>query len=531
MTKFYTLFAFVFFAFIGTTDAQKRYLNEVFADVNLEENIVYGNNITVLPALFGGAPAPADLLLNLLTPAGDTETDRPLIVLFHTGNFLPQLANGSINGTISDPYVVSIGERLTRMGYVVALADYRQGWNPISADQGVRTSTLINAAYRGVQDAATCARFFRKSAKNGNAYGIDSTKIAVWGVGTGGYVSLAAASLDKYEDVLLPKFIGSDTLGNPVPMVIEQINGDPKGVNSAPLNTPSHVDGDYSSEYQLCVNMGGAIGDISWLDESDPPMISFHVPTDPFAPYNEGTVIVPTTGDLVVDVVGSYAVMQKADELGNNAVFADDPKTESVYTDVANSRNDGYDGLFPLPRPNWDINMNGMPVNVEASPWEFWDETFWSTAPWGQATLDGMGATCEGIPIEACNWHLISLRTNPDMSINKAVAYQDSIINYFAPRACLALDLDCFSDGVEDQILNESISVVPNPASVNVTLNAGDIVIESVQIMDLSGRLVQSHPGVNNTQFTFNRADLKSGVYLAQLRFENGNQTVRFVIE
>ena len=41
------------------------------------------------------------------------------------------------------------------MGYVVASIDYRTGWNPLAATQSERTYQLINAAYRGVQDART----------------------------------------------------------------------------------------------------------------------------------------------------------------------------------------------------------------------------------------------------------------------------------------------------------------------------------------------------------------------------------------
>ena len=50
------------------------------------------------------------------------------------------------------------------MGYVVASIDYRLGWNPLAATQSERTNQLINAAYRGVQDARTAVRYFRMNA-------------------------------------------------------------------------------------------------------------------------------------------------------------------------------------------------------------------------------------------------------------------------------------------------------------------------------------------------------------------------------
>ena len=43
----------------------------------------------------------------------------------------------------------------------------------------------------------------------------------------------------------------------------------------------------------MAVNMGGALGDSTWLDAGQAPIVSFHVPTDPFAPYECGIVNVP----------------------------------------------------------------------------------------------------------------------------------------------------------------------------------------------------------------------------------------------
>jgi carboxylesterase type B len=90
------------------------------------------------------------------------------------------------------------------MGYVVASCDYRLGWNPVATTQEERVNTLINAAYRGVQDCRTAVRFFRKSqAENGNPFGIDPWRIGVWGQGTGGYIAFAAATINAYAAISL----------------------------------------------------------------------------------------------------------------------------------------------------------------------------------------------------------------------------------------------------------------------------------------------------------------------------------------
>ena len=88
-----------FLAFCFVADAQTRYLDEVFSDVTVTSDIQYGTNISVLPALQGMPPAPQPLVLDLYEPTGDVETDRPLLLYFHTGNFLPTYINQSGLGT------------------------------------------------------------------------------------------------------------------------------------------------------------------------------------------------------------------------------------------------------------------------------------------------------------------------------------------------------------------------------------------------------------------------------------------------
>ena len=54
--------------------------------------------------------------------------------------------------------------------------------------------------------------------------------------------------------------------------------------------------------------IGGALADISWLEVGDVPIVAFHCENDQYAPIDTGDVIVPTTGDFVVEVMGSRTV-------------------------------------------------------------------------------------------------------------------------------------------------------------------------------------------------------------------------------
>lgn len=430
------------FLFVGSlqTNAQ-RYLEEVFDEVTVTEDVLYGVNASVLAYQQFNEAVPVELRMDIYEPEGDTETARPLILYFHTGNFLPHPENLSPSGLRTDSATVEVCTRFAKMGYVVASCDYRLGWNPLAETQDERVFTLINAAYRGVQDSRTAARFFRKEhAENDNPWGIDPDKFVVWGQGTGGYISLATSTIDAYEDILLPKFTTTDGDGNPLPMVIESINGNVDGttfgVNPLDQDTlcyPNHVG--YDSEFQASVNMGGALGDISWLDENDGPFISFQAPTDPFAPYETATLIVPGVNLPVVEVMGAYVVQEACADFGNNDVFAT-TNLQDPYTVAADEINDGFDGLFPFVRPE------GM--EADSAPWEWWDS--------------------ENNPNNAAG-----LQTNPDMSAEKGRTFIDTIQFYTAPRLACALALP------------------GNPCGISDTAPENDMCMDSEDINDLFG--------------------------------------------
>ncbi|MFM9984644.1 MAG: T9SS type A sorting domain-containing protein [Flavobacteriales bacterium] len=452
MKKIYLLIAAL--AIFQSSAFTQRYLEEIFTDVTVTSDVQYGMNATVLAYPFLGEAIPENLLMDIYEPSGDTEPNRPVVLYFHTGNFLPYPDNQGTGGFKTDSTAVEICSRLARMGYVAISCDYRLGWNPLAETQPERTYTLINAAYRGVQDCRTAIRFLRKSvAEESNPYAVDESRICVWGQGTGGYIAFAAATLDNWlEDIaMLPKFNwqppGQDT---PIPMVIESINGNADGttvgVNPLDGDTLCYINHpEYSSSFDVMVNMGGAMGDLTWLEDSSVPMISFHVPTDPFAPYAEGTVIVPTTDEAVVDVSGSYSVQEAASAFTNNAVFqlADTWAPGLPYTNQANLNNDGFYGLYPIIRSG--INL------YDSSPWDWWDTDLVQEPNNSNGFL-----------------------TNPDMSATKARLFIDTIQWYSAPRIMCALNLPgspCEVQGPDNDLCDGALdinSIFGGPVNVPV---------------------------------------------------------------
>jgi hypothetical protein len=504
---------------IASVSGQERYLDQKFSEYDVQTNVMYGVNATILLVPQFGQAIPQPLLMDIYTPKGDTETERPLILYFHTGNFLPHPQNGSVSGTIRDSTCVEICSRLAKMGYVVASVDYRLGWAPTNPSKDIRVFSLINAAYRGVQDANTCIRFFKRDfVEFGNRFGIDTSKITLWGQGTGGYVAANCSAIDAYGKIPSAsngKFLISTPVGI-LPMVIESINGDIYGtsVGVVPpgfgqllgvpdgdtLCYPNHIG--YSSEYHLGVNMGGAVGDSAWIDPGHAPIISMHATTDKNAPYKEGLVNVPIVPPLeVVIVQGSYIIQQLSNDFGNNAVFADPARLfNDPYTLAANKLNDGYEGLYPLVRENAD----------DSAPWEFWSPSNPN--------------------------HARGLLTNPDMSKEKALRFIDTLINYAAPRACLALNLGCnlsrYTGTNNLDPASVGLEIVPNPAQEVVQIKTfTDYPILSAQIMDINGRSFRSIDKINSNQLTINRSNLTSGLYVIKLRFENGEAFSKIVFK
>ena len=451
MKKFLTL-ALGLLAF-SQLDAQVRYINEVFSDVDVTTDVVYGSNVTVLPLLQGAPPAAQPLACDIYEPAGDTETDRPLIIYIHTGNFLPQYLNGSAVGNKSDSTAVELCTRYAKMGYVVASIDYRLGWNPLAATQSERTFQLINAAYRGVQDARTAVRFFRMSEDTmGDPYGIDPTKIGYFGEGTGGYVSYAASTISDYNDIILDDMgapiakFWTGTPGQPdyIPMVIEQVNGDPEAISDG--FAPAGVFGPdpvqlcianhpgYSSDVSFQVNLGGALGDLNWLDAGDPAMISFQAPADQFAPYTTGVLVVPTTNENVVEVSGAFDIHAEINAQmmpNNNAAYQSLGLTDAFSAQAAANGNQGMDGLYPVLN---DYTAGAPTQPFDGAPWQWWDV-----------------ATTE--LVDAANGTTIAqtqLTLNPNMGPLEGRAYCDTIVGYSAPRMAALLDLASAGPGCTD---------------------------------------------------------------------------------
>jgi len=515
--------------------AQTRYIDEIFevADV---ETVTYATNVNVRLMAAQGLTA------DVYKPADDESASlRPVVVLFHTGNFLPQYFNGGAYGAKDDSVNVEILTRLAKRGYVGLSATYRDGWLPTAENQDTRTGTLLQAVYRASQDAHAMARYLRMTvAVEDNPLQIDTNRIVFMGIGSGGYVVNAHNFLDDIDQIAQnAKFY--DAGGNL--LVDAAVNSNVEGTVMTAQNLVNHPG--YSSDVALTFNLGGALGDTLWIDgeANEAPTISAHSATDPFAPYYRGTVIVPTIPPMpVVDVEGSRLVVELANQYGLNDVLA--PANEltlpAMFPPICSAVNqisqayEDVDFMSPIPTNTDDVFKLGTdnlltylrtaPPNIGASGatsgmWNWFDEAtlrFKINAINTQVPDAGLDAD-EIIDGEE--------QTNPLWNQPDAArANIDTVIAFFLPRAWYALDLETLVS-TEDLLSSESVGfeVFPNPATTEFIIRtAAEYPIRGLKIMDFNGRQVASYSGINQATFRIERGELPKGNYILQLQLDEG---------
>jgi hypothetical protein len=602
--KIHSILAIILVTLGFSANSQTRYLDDVFTGVTVTSDVTYATNINIFPLLMGLAPAPAPILCDIYEPTGDSIVNRPVIILAHTGSFLPPVINGQPTGSKSDLSIVEQCTRWAKKGYVVVAMDNRLGWNPTSTDQNVRTSSLLQAAYRGIQDAKAMVRYMRMTEANGNPYGIDQSKIVLGGQGTGGYISLGYPTLDNPSvELNLLKFLNLTNPAQPVPYVNPPFFGNPDGTDSTYLPAAASPTGQtelwnipnnpsYSSEISMAFNIGGCLADSSWLEAGDVPMVSFHCAKDENGPYANGDVIVPTTGNFVVEAQGSYIVQKHQDMYANNAPFANagftDPITvqsvinNTTYSTINNyTVGNNYEGLytFVTPGPSIAPNPFGQAYTEEGAPWDWWDNT----------TYGIQAEAVNGVPgmTSPAFFEANALLGNPDMSAIKGNLYIDTIQGYLNPRMHLVLDLanntyvlgiygctdvlacnyninansdngSCnLPNGCGDslyveydasvtcsdpnacitliatginEVIDASTEIYPNPANNSLNIVSYAAGINTIAIYNLNGQEVLNTE-VNANQIRLNTSNLAKGVYIIDIKSNDASVKRKLIIE
>lgn len=293
MKKHIHLFVFSALLSVSTSYSQdctgNRYYQQIFATVTEDLNVQYGSNLAQ------DETTTVNLFLDIYRPNGDTDTDRPLVILAHGGSF--------IGGTKAD--VAAQCRELARMGYVAASIQYRllSITTPVMMNPGLEFQKEV---VRAMHDMRAAIRFFRKSAaEDGNPYGINSNIIIVGGFSAGGILANHTTYLD--HDSKIPTDL--------VSYVTAQGGLEGNSGNNG-----------YSSVPQMVLSWCGAIADSSWIESGDQPYVGVHNITDNTVPNLSGQ---PAVGpfNIPVTLYGDSLMYVRTLNVGVNSAYMSVPTT------------------------------------------------------------------------------------------------------------------------------------------------------------------------------------------------------------
>lgn len=266
-----------------------RYYQQIFTTVTEDLNVQYGSNLAQ------DELTNVNLFLDIYRPDGDTDTDRPLVILAHGGSF--------IGGTKAD--VATQCRELAKMGYVAASIQYRLlSINAtVIANPGLEFQKEV---VRAMHDMRAAIRFFRKSvAQDGNPYGINSNIIIVGGFSAGGILANHTTYLD-HESKIPTDLVSYVTAQGGL-----EGNSGNSGYNSVP---------------QMVLSWCGAIADTSWIEPGDQPYVGVHNITDNTVPNLSGQ---PAVGPFSIPVTlyGDSLMYVRTINVGVNSVYMSVPTT------------------------------------------------------------------------------------------------------------------------------------------------------------------------------------------------------------
>lgn len=226
------------------------------------------------------------LRMDIYEPAGDTATNRPLLIFCHQGGFY--------SGTKTDSDMVVFCTQFAKMGYVTASIEYRL------TDIGnlLDSVNMIKSVFRGLQDGKAAIRYFRQDvAVGGNTYSINPNGIFFGGASAGSILSTHLVYMNDTLEMppLWRQYLAS--IGG-----LEGTSGNPG----------------YSTDVVAVYNFAGTLADTNWLQAGDPPLFSSHTVDDPLAIYGYGP---PYGSALLPNMYGSSLLHQRAVNIGMESTF------------------------------------------------------------------------------------------------------------------------------------------------------------------------------------------------------------------
>jgi len=268
------LFSFLIIIQYNYSQCNGRYQDEIFSSVSVN-TVNYSDVYTDFRHE-----------MDIYTPDGDTETNRPVVFYMHGGSF----TGGDKNLTDCVDFCTSMAKR----GYIAISSNYRLSLIPLTfvLNQEEQYRTVL----KSVADIKAAVRYIRKDHANGNTIGSDPNGIYIGGYSAGAVLSLHLAYIDQISDLPTSPIDVQD--------LVNSIGGTLEG--------DAGNDG-YSSEIHGVISFAGGINDLNWIGANDEPLVCVQGDNDGTVSYN----CAPGLGlSSVLTLCGTGEMQPQADLVG-----------------------------------------------------------------------------------------------------------------------------------------------------------------------------------------------------------------------
>ena len=275
MKQLYPLLLLTFISTFTFAQCDGRYQTEIFSSVTkttVPYSDVYSDNAHKM---------------DIYTPDGDTEINRPLILFVHGGSFY--------GGDKADIDCQEFCKTFAKKGYVTASVNYRLVSLINIASFLTNHDEQYEEVLKATVDIKAAIRYFRKDFANGDTDGIDPNTVFVGGTSAGGVTAIHLAFIDDISD--LPT----------TPLDIQAVANSLGGLEGDAGNIG------YSSEVNGVINFAGGINTLSWIDANDEPIVSCQGDADQTVNYNCGPGL---NNPSVLTLCGSGEIHPRADSVG-----------------------------------------------------------------------------------------------------------------------------------------------------------------------------------------------------------------------
>jgi len=487
-----------------------RYIDEVFeeSEITILKDLPYAENMSVegVPFIHSVAQL-VQLQADLYMPSVDLDniTQRPVVIISHS-ELLPRYSSRCF-GAKDDLATVELAMTLAKRGYVVLCPEGRLGWQPLDPSLVVVAKTLHQALIRRAIDNRTAARWLRRTVvEDNNQFNIDPNKFIGTNTNAGGAISMYTGFYDTDEDFAGNQFKYIDTNGDTLSFYDRKIFGNLEGTLEGKdefgniTNIVNHPD--YSSEFQMMVIPGAWAYEDKFLENgtNPPTVISLaENATLNFLEYSLNPLVFPriTTSSHIARLIA---------ESGANNEW----EGFQFVNSFANMRFD-Y-----LPNPSRG-EMEGMQLvgrdfdGDNIFPWAYWDTTLCNTIIPDFIDPDA----------EFPNW-----------SVEVGQGTTETMLQYWLPRACLTLDLECqdFISSNQSVFTKDNIEIYPNPTQNSFSIRGDQISnIYDLKIFDAQGQIVFSMNQDLNTTLQIDPR-LPNGIFFAHLKSTDGITVKKLII-